>query len=72
MFRKLLAGFGRVACDLKQLLVAQQPLARIEAVQSWSDPGALRSLREMLLKSERPFVIAGGGGSPRAPPCRPW
>jgi len=42
--------------------VAQQPLARIEAVQSWSDPGALRSLREMLLKSERPFVIAGGGG----------
>ncbi len=42
--------------------VTQQPLPRIEPVQSWSDPGALRSLREMLLKSERPFVIAGGGG----------
>jgi acetolactate synthase I/II/III large subunit len=42
--------------------VTAQPLARIEPVQNWSDPGALRSLREMLLKSERPFVIAGGGG----------
>ncbi len=42
--------------------VAEKPLPRIEPVQSWSDPGALRSLREMLLKSERPFVIAGGGG----------
>jgi acetolactate synthase-1/2/3 large subunit len=42
--------------------VTAQALARIEPVQSWSDPGALRSLREMLLKSERPFMIAGGGG----------
>jgi acetolactate synthase I/II/III large subunit len=42
--------------------VTQLPLPRIEAVQSWSDPGALRTLREMLLKSDRPFVIAGGGG----------
>ena len=32
------------------------------AVEAWSDPGALRSLRELLLKSERPMVIAGGGG----------
>ncbi len=39
-----------------------QALARIEAVQAWSDPGALRHLRELLLQSERPFVIAGGGG----------
>ena len=39
-----------------------QALARVEAVQAWSDPGALRTLREMLLKAERPFVIAGGGG----------
>ncbi len=37
-------------------------LARVEAVQAWSDPGALRHLRELLLQSERPFVIAGGGG----------
>ena len=39
-----------------------QALPRVEAVQAWSDPGALRTLREMLLKAERPFVIAGGGG----------
>ena len=39
-----------------------KPLARVEPVEAWSDPGALRTLRELLLKSERPFVIAGGGG----------
>ena len=38
------------------------PLARVESSDAWSDPGALRTLRELLLKSERPFVIAGGGG----------
>lgn len=42
--------------------VQASPLARVEAVEAWSDPGALRRLREMLLQSERPFVIAGGGG----------
>ncbi len=39
-----------------------QVMPRVEAVEAWSDPGSLRRLREMLLKSERPFVIAGGGG----------
>lgn len=39
-----------------------QPLARVEPVEAWSDPGALRNLRQLLLKSERPLVIAGGGG----------
>jgi len=39
-----------------------QPLARVEPSDAWSDPGSLRSLRELLLKAERPFVIAGGGG----------
>ncbi|WP_296507417.1 thiamine pyrophosphate-binding protein [Rhodoferax sp.] len=39
-----------------------QPLAQVEPVEAWSDPGALRDLRQLLLKSERPFVIAGGGG----------
>ena len=39
-----------------------QPLARVEPVEAWSDPGALRNLRQLLLKSDRPFVIAGGGG----------
>ena len=37
-------------------------LPRVEATQAWSDPGALRQLREMLLASKRPLVIAGGGG----------
>jgi acetolactate synthase-1/2/3 large subunit len=37
-------------------------LPKIDAVEAWSDPGSLRSLREMLLKSERPFVVAGGSG----------
>ncbi len=44
-----------VAADLK-------PLPRVEPVEAWSDPGALRRLRELLLKAERPLVIAGGGG----------
>ncbi len=48
--------------DMLTRLTAAQPLAKVEAVQAWSEPGALRTLREMLLKSERPFVIAGGGG----------
>jgi len=48
--------------DMLTHRVQAKPLARIEAVEAWSDPGALRRLREMLLHSERPFVIAGGGG----------
>jgi acetolactate synthase I/II/III large subunit len=48
--------------DMLTELTQAKPLPKIEAVQSWSDPGALRSLREMLLKSDRPLVIAGGGG----------
>ncbi len=42
--------------------VVPQALPRVDAVQAWSDPGSLRTLREMLLKSARPLVIAGGGG----------
>jgi len=42
--------------------VSARPLPRIEPVEAWSDPGALRQLREMLLASQRPFVIAGGAG----------
>jgi acetolactate synthase I/II/III large subunit len=37
-------------------------MPRVAAVEAWSDPGSLRSLRDMLLKAERPLVIAGGGG----------
>ena len=39
-----------------------QALARVAPVEAWSDPGSLRTLREMLLKADRPMVIAGGGG----------
>ncbi|MGJ7494366.1 thiamine pyrophosphate-binding protein [Variovorax sp. RT4R15] len=48
--------------DMLRSLTDAQPLPRVEAVQPWSDPGALRTLRELLLKAQRPFVIAGGGG----------
>ncbi|WPH15884.1 thiamine pyrophosphate-binding protein [Variovorax paradoxus] len=45
--------------DMLRSQTAARPLKRVEAVQPWSDPGALR---ELLLKSERPLVISGGGG----------
>jgi acetolactate synthase-1/2/3 large subunit len=48
--------------DMLTQTVDAQPLARVEAVQAWSDPGALRELRTLLLASERPLVIAGGSG----------
>jgi acetolactate synthase-1/2/3 large subunit len=38
------------------------PMPCVHAVQAWGDPGSLRALREMLLKAQRPFVIAGGSG----------
>ena len=57
---------GPVVLVLPEDMLTQEvtvaPLPRIAAVEAWSDPGALRSLREMLLKSERPLVLAGGGG----------
>ncbi len=39
-----------------------QPLPRLAPVDAWSDPGALRRLRELLLQAQRPIVIAGGSG----------
>ena len=48
--------------DMLTQTVDLEPLPRVEAVEAWSDPGSLRKLRELLLKSERPLVIAGGGG----------
>ncbi len=37
-------------------------LPRVEPVQAWADPGSLRTLRQLLLQSQRPLVLAGGGG----------
>lgn len=48
--------------DMLTRMTAARPLPRVEPVQAWSDPGALRELRTMLLASSKPFVIAGGGG----------
>ena len=48
--------------DMLVQVVDVAPLARVEPVQAWSDPGSLRTLREMLLAAKRPFVIAGGSG----------
>jgi acetolactate synthase-1/2/3 large subunit len=48
--------------DMLTKSTSARPLPRVEAVESWSDPGALRTLRELLLAARKPFVIAGGGG----------
>jgi acetolactate synthase-1/2/3 large subunit len=47
---------------LTQTIAHAQALPRVEPVQAWSDPGALRSLRDMLLQARKPLVICGGGG----------
>ena len=48
--------------DMLTQTVDAAPLPRVEPVQAWSDPGALRTLRELLLQAQRPLVLAGGGG----------
>ena len=48
--------------DMLTCMTDATPLPRVEAVQAWSDPGSLRTLREMLLASRQPLIIAGGGG----------
>jgi acetolactate synthase-1/2/3 large subunit len=48
--------------DMLTKATAVRPVPRVEAVEAWSDPGAIRTLREMLLAARKPFVIAGGGG----------
>ena len=48
--------------DMLTQTVDAQPLPRVEPVQAWADPGALRELRSLLLAAQRPLVIAGGGG----------
>jgi len=48
--------------DMLTKAVSSMPLPRLVPVEAWSDPGSLRTLREMLLGAQKPFVIAGGGG----------
>lgn len=47
---------------LTQPIRTAQALPRVEPVQAWSDPGALRELRNLLLAAQRPLLICGGGG----------
>lgn len=48
--------------DMLTRPVKAEALGRVEPVQAWSDPGALRTLRDMMLAARKPLVIAGGGG----------
>jgi len=48
--------------DMLRETVDATPLPRVEPPMAWSDPGSLRKLRELLMASERPLVIAGGSG----------
>jgi acetolactate synthase-1/2/3 large subunit len=48
--------------DMLARTTGARPLPRVEPVQAWSDPGALRRVRELLMQATKPFVIAGGGG----------
>jgi acetolactate synthase-1/2/3 large subunit len=48
--------------DMLTQMVDAEPLPKVTPAEAWSDPGSLRTLREMLLQAERPFVIAGGSG----------
>jgi acetolactate synthase I/II/III large subunit len=48
--------------DMLTTPTAAAVLPRAELALAWPEPGALARLRELLAASERPFVIAGGGG----------
>ena len=48
--------------DMLTTLTAAPVLPYVEPAHAWPAPGGLRDLRSMLLASQRPFLIAGGGG----------
>ncbi len=48
--------------DMLTTPTAAPVLPRVEPVQAWPAPGGLRELRQMLLRAQRPIVIAGGSG----------
>ncbi|RYF80541.1 MAG: thiamine pyrophosphate-binding protein [Comamonadaceae bacterium] len=48
--------------DMLRASTPALPLPRVEPALAWADPGGLRELRQLLLASQRPLVIAGGGG----------
>ena len=54
--------------DMLTQPVKAQALGRVEPVQAWSDPGALRNLRDMLLAARKPLLIAVAVAGHRKPP----
>jgi acetolactate synthase I/II/III large subunit len=48
--------------DMLTQMVDAEPLPKVMSVEVWIAPESANLLREMLLKAERPFVIAGGSG----------
>lgn len=48
--------------DMLTTSTAAPVLPRVKPAHAWPAPGPLRDVRAMLLASQRPFVIAGGGG----------
>jgi acetolactate synthase I/II/III large subunit len=48
--------------DMLTTPTAAPVLPRAKPAHAWPAPGPLRDVRAMLLASQRPFVIAGGGG----------
>jgi acetolactate synthase-1/2/3 large subunit len=48
--------------DLLTTPTAAPVLPRVVPAQAWPAPGPLRDLRALLVKAQRPFVIAGGSG----------
>ena len=48
--------------DMLTQMVDAAPLPKVMPVEAWIAPESANSLREMLLKAERPLVIAGGSG----------
>ena len=48
--------------DMLTQMVDAAPLPKVMPIEAWIAPESANSLREMLLKAERPLVIAGGSG----------
>jgi acetolactate synthase-1/2/3 large subunit len=48
--------------DMLTDTTAAPVLPRVEPVQAWVNPGALRDLRSLLLGAKAPLIVAGGSG----------
>jgi acetolactate synthase-1/2/3 large subunit len=48
--------------DLLTTLTTAPVLPKVEPARTWPSPGPLRDVRRLLMKAERPLVIAGGSG----------